>query len=248
MVAPPVGSGTPFPDPTVNPLRMESPDMKISVKALISAFKAFVLRDSHLLEVVRWKKCRGDEVLRLDYPLDSMSLVVDLGGYHGDFAARIHERYGARVLVFEPVRRFHDMCKHRFRDNPAVEVFQFGLSSASGEVSMILDDDGSSIVRRSRQSQSETVKLVEFRSFAEQRNIERIDLLKLNIEGGEYDVLPHLIDTRFIRNVENVQVQFHNFVEGAVRKRDEIRERLRETHVESWCYPFVWESWRRKGD
>jgi hypothetical protein len=43
-----------------------------------------------------------------------------------------------------------------------------------------------------------------------------------------------------------IQVQFHDFVPDAKALRTALRERLRQTHMESWCYPFVWESWERK--
>lgn len=75
-----------------------------------------------------------------------------------------------------------------------------------------------------------------------------IDLVKIDIEGGEYDVLPQLIETGLISRIRFLQIQFHRFVDGAVQKRENLREHLRKTHTESWCYPFIWESWEAKGD
>ena len=40
----------------------------------------------------------------------------------------------------------------------------------------------------------------------------KIDLLKINIEGGEYEVLENLIENDLIKNIDNIQIQFHDFV------------------------------------
>ena len=79
-----------------------------------------------------------------------------------------------------------------------------------------------------------------------QNKIERIDLMKMNIEGGEYDLLDHLIETGFIRNIENIQVQFHDFVPEAKQRMMKIQKELSKTHRLTYQYIFVWENWRRK--
>ena len=43
------------------------------------------------------------EKLRYKYPLTKDSVVLDVGGYKGTFAAEIVRRYGCHVYVFEPV-------------------------------------------------------------------------------------------------------------------------------------------------
>ena len=50
----------------------------------------------------------------------------------------------------------------------------------------------------------------------------QIDLLKINIEGGEYDILERMYKTGTINKVQNLQIQFHNFVEDAQSKYDNI--------------------------
>ena len=73
--------------------------------------------------------------------------------------------------------------------------------------------------------------------------LERIDLLKVNIEGGEYELLPFLIRSGWIKKIVDLQVQFHTIGAEYVSAREAIRSALSKTHVESWCYWFVWESW-----
>jgi len=206
-------------------------------------FKREILRDSFLLEVKRWFKDDGDNTLRLDYPLDENSVVWDLGGYQGDFAAQIYQRYRCQVYVFEPMPSFYEKCAARFVGNNNIHCLKFGLSDKAGWFDISNSDDASSFVRGNPASGSQQAELRPVIDMFDVLNLNRVDLLKINIEGGEYDVLPALIESGLISRVRYIQIQFHDFIPGAREKRDAIRAALGDTHVEMWNYPFVWESW-----
>lgn len=70
--------------------------------------------------------------------------------------------------------------------------------------------------------------------------------MKINIEGGEYNLVKKLIDSDLIEKIKYLQIQFHNFVENSEQKRQNLRFKLTRTHIEMWNYEFVWESWRLK--
>ena len=80
----------------------------------------------------------------------------------------------------------------------------------------------------------------------EELDLGRVDLMKINIEGSEYPLLRRLIETTLIQQIDNIQVQFHDFVDDAARQRDELRRQLEPTNDETWCYEFVWENWARR--
>ena len=65
----------------------------------------------------RWNADRGDDTLRLDYPLAEQDIVFDVGGYHGDWAATMHDRYGCHIHVFEPLPQYCDQIEHVSRRN-----------------------------------------------------------------------------------------------------------------------------------
>lgn len=202
-----------------------------------------ILRDRFLLEAARWRRDRGDERLRFSYPLSSESLVWDVGGYRGDFADDIVRRFGARVHLFEPLPEFFRHCVERFSKVPAVRCFPYGLGAKDGEVAFAEAADASKSLGQALPGAT-TVRLRAGRSVWESLGRPQVDLLKINIEGGEYDLLEDLLDAGAIRSFHHVQVQFHDFADRAVARRDTIRSRLRETHDEEWCYPFIWESWK----
>lgn len=209
-------------------------------------YRRYVLRDPFTLEIDRWFRDRGDETLRLDYPLTSDSVVFDVGGYLGDFAAEIQKRYGCQIYVFEPVPEFHDQCVARFKDNPKVVCLNYGLSSRDGFFDIGLADNASSFASPHAVGKMQQVEVRSVVDCIKTLGIQNIDLLKINIEGGEFDLLPALVASGDISRVRHIQVQFHNFVDGAVSKRNRIRDDLALTHAEDWNYEFVWESWSRK--
>lgn len=212
----------------------------------VRLFRREVLRDPFLLAVKRWFRDKGDDTRRLDYPLDHDSIVWDVGGFHGDFAARIHQRYGCRVWVFEPVPVYYRHCVERFAGNERIRCLPFGLSARAGWFDISDSGDASSFVRSESGCEVQKAELRPVTTMFSDLGIGRVDLLKINIEGGEYDVLPALIESGLIERVRYIQVQFHDFVPDAASRREAIRRGLARTHSEMWNYPFVWESWARQ--
>ncbi len=214
---------------------------------LVFLHRRYILRDPFLMEVVRWFGDKGDETLRLDYPLTKESIVFDVGGYQGDFAAAVHESYGCKVYVFEPVPEFYEKCVIRFQGNPKIICLNYGLSSADGLLDIGMAENASSFASPHAMG---VVQQVQVRSVVEcirELGIDWIDLMKINIEGGEFDVVPAIIASGDISRVHYLQVQFHDFVDNAAKRRAAIRSQLANTHTEMWNYEFVWESWQLKG-
>ena len=180
---------------------------------------------------------------RYEYDLNDKSVVIDLGGYHGEFAKRISATYGCRVCVFEPIAKFFDLCVATNKGNPKIHVYQAGISgNTQGSVEISIEEDASSIYRTDKCKKTETIQLMPVTAIFES-GVDRIDLFKINVEGAEYDILDKLIETGYIKNVDNIQVQFHNFVPNAEERRLKIQTELAKTHHLTYHYPFVWENW-----
>ena len=192
--------------------------------------------------VIPWFTAKGDTTLRLNYDLNENSIVFDLGGYMGQWTSDIFAKYCCTVYCFEPVRHFYEGIERRFAKNNKVKVYRFGLAGSNRTESISLLADGSSLYRGEK---NEGIQLVEFDQFMTQKGIEKIDLVKINIEGGEYELLEHLIEKKIVNRIDNIQVQFHDFVKDASERMEMIQRRLSETHAPTYQYEFVWENWRR---
>lgn len=195
-------------------------------------------------EVVEWFKIHGDKTLRLQYNLDSSSLVFDLGGYWGQWASDIFAMYGCTIHVFEPVMDFAERIEKRFSGNKKIFIHRFGLSNENRLVKISFNEDSSSIYKPGNNYRN--AHLLKATDFIKERHIERIHLMKINIEGGEYDLLEHLIFTGYINKINDIQVQFHDFIPNAEQKMLLIQNELEKTHRLTYQYPFVWENWSLK--
>jgi hypothetical protein len=125
---------------------------------------------------------------------------------------------------------------------PAAQMHQLAIGSTTG--TMELSDAGdasSSVADHDRAFQVKTMSVSDF--FAH-TPVDRIALMKVNIEGSEYDLLPALIETGDITRIDRLQVQFHLLEPDMKALRDDIRARLDKTHHCVWSYPFVWEEWQ----
>lgn len=207
-------------------------------------FKIYILRDNFLNAHKKWVADNGDQTLRLNYDLNSQSIVFDLGGYEGNFTENIFARYNSTIYIFEPVKGFYNKIVKRFENNEKVKIFNFGLSDKYCEVEINLSADGSSVFTNSKNK--ETIVLKDIVSFLKEQKINKIDLLKINIEGGEFEVIPALIESNAIKNITDLQVQFHTFVDNAKQRRNEIRKKLSKTHKLTYDYWFIWENWKLK--
>lgn len=196
------------------------------------------------IRVKPWFRDNGDRTHRLYYDLNEDSIVFDLGGYEGEWAGQIFCLYGSRVYIFEPFETYSENIKSKFLRNKKVSVFQFGLSKYTQTTKLAIADNSSSIFMESENCVD--IKIVCANEFFKEHHIDSIDLMKINIEGGEYDLLEHLIETGDIKTIKNIQVQFHDFVPDAETRMKAIQQNLEKTHEVTYQYEFVWENWKLK--
>ena len=194
---------------------------------------------------IKWFKDDGDKTHRLNYALNDQSLVLDLGGYEGQWASDIFSMYGCSILIFEPYLPFAENIDKRFEKNTKIRVYKFGLGAKTERVEFSVMDNGSSIYGSG--GQKEIVEIRSVLEFIKTNEIHAVDLMKINIEGGEYELLESLIKCGLINNIKNVQVQFHDFIiPDAARRMKRIQDALAETHRLTYQFPFVWENWTLK--
>jgi FkbM family methyltransferase len=180
-------------------------------------------------------------------PLGPDSIVLDVGAHVGDWSAKMVEKFNPRIFAFEPDPASLGTLTSRFRDSPKITVLDYGLHARDAVLDLALKGMGSTLYNDPLPDEEPTSKVpVRLRDAAQvfdELGLRYIDLLKINIEGGEFDVLDRLIETAWLSRVRCVMIQFHEWIDGAHFRRFRIRHALRRTHDEDWNYDFVWEKW-----
>lgn len=180
---------------------------------------------------------------RYDYPLTKDSVVIDAGCFEGTFAAKISEKYRARVFAFEPVAHFFERCYRRFK-NPSegVRVFNYAVGGMHGTIEGRECGDGSGLYAKNGGHWS--AGMITMDEALGLIGEPHVDLLKINIEGSEFDLLDDILAKGLAPHFTDIQVQFHDIVPDAVARREAIKVGLSQTHHLTFCTPFVWENWR----
>ena len=206
--------------------------------------RKLLLPTEHQRTLARWRKDDLDNSKRYRYDLNSESMVFDLGGYRGEWSYGIYDLYKCDIMVFEPIKSFYSSILDNIEGRIGIQAFEFGLSNKNEISPISLCDDSSSLFLDS--GEMIDIQLCDIADFLEKKKIEKIDLMKINIEGGEYDLLERLLEIDFVRNISNLQIQFHELDDQSEIRMKKIQEGLSETHIITYQYKFVWENWQLK--
>lgn len=178
---------------------------------------------------------------RYEYPLTTDSLVLDCGVYEGTFSHILYEKYGCRIVGFEPIPTFFERCRERFRANPHVTVHNAGVGATTRRERMSIKGDMTGVFADN--PEAEEVQVLAIGEIL--APFGQVDLLKINIEGMEFEVLEAILAGGWASKVRNLQVQFHPIVPDYERRHAEIRRGLLETHHLTYDAPWCWENYAR---
>src|SRR5260221_5026119 len=125
--------------------------------------------------------------------------VLDIEAHHGLYSLLASKRVGksGRVRSFEPSPRERKFLKQNLGINRCrnVQVESFALGSCAGRAELFLVEgieDGCNSLRPPAAEVTTTKLPIEVRSldeYLEQRSIEKVDFIKLDVEGAEIEVL-----------------------------------------------------------
>ena len=189
-------------------------------------------------------RAENGEAKRMDLSfLKESDTVFDFGGFTGEWALHAFNHNGPTVHVFEPHPKFAAAIENRFVDNPKIITHALALGTADGTLN--LSDDGDASSALTTRENAVLGKVQKASTFLADMT-PSVALAKLNIEGGEYDLLPALDQADWLRHIGKLQIQFHIYSEDDIARRDAIRRTLEKTHICDWKYPFVWEQWSQR--
>lgn len=187
------------------------------------------------------------------------SFVVDCGAYKGDYTALIHYNFGCKVLWLEPNPLYFKKCEMRFAGIPDIMGIQAALSGISKRSDLYLNEESSSLFKEWADSE-ESIEVNELRAtdlinFIRQNSFVKVDILKLNCEGAEYQIIKDLNFSDNLKNIDEILVQFHKLNKkfkkeltiqfpNYQKEYEEIIEILNKTH--NRVFKSKWELWIKK--
>ncbi|AZV78164.1 FkbM family methyltransferase [Parasedimentitalea marina] len=176
--------------------------------------------------------------------LPAGAVVLDIGGFRGEWSDIVlSQQPDCTIHVFEPHPVFAENLRDKYKSDNRVQVHECALGAENGTLQLSDAGDASSAV--AEHSRSFQAPVVPVSSFFEEHGLKDVALAKINIEGGEYTLLPALIEAGLMPCIARLQVQFHLFEPQLQLARETIIAGLSKSHSQVWCYTFVWEEWKR---
>ncbi len=160
----------------------------------------------------------------------SAPLLIDLGANVGKFAQGVRAAYpSSRLVLVEGDPLLVRELVERFGAAPGVQLFH-GVVGPENQpaASFFLSEvpEGNSMLQRFSDSWSRagsreiTVEMITLARLVELLDPNRVDLLKVDVEGAEWDVLSGLTPA-LAERIDQITVEFHDFMDPALRPRTE---------------------------
>ncbi len=116
-------------------------------------------------------------------------VILDIGANVGFFSMLCRELYPkAKIYSFEPVPKTFSCLEKNFEEDKNTEVFNYAVGDKEGTLKMSFDKGNTAVSKVNEKGEIE-VRSVMLDSFCKERNIESIDILKIDTETYENFVL-----------------------------------------------------------
>lgn len=176
-----------------------------------------------------------------NYNLTNQSIIFDVGAYHGNWSYEMYQKYNCIIYCFEPTSLGFSKLQNKLSELNNIFLYQIGLGGTTREENIVISNDGSSLFIEG--NGKEKINIVSMSDMLKKIDVQKIDLIKINIEGAEYELLENIIDSGLQERFNNYQIQFHPQVENYAERYDYIINNLSKTHKRKWFHPYIWESW-----
>ena len=183
----------------------------------------------------------GDKKNRYNYKLKKGSIVFDLGSFRGEFVDNIYNNNNIYYL-FEINNKNFLFLKEKYKKYKNVYIFPYGLGSDNLRGLSTGDGAGGKFLKNNEG----LIKIRNFDVFCKLNKINKIDLLKINIEGDVYDLVRFLDYKNYLSKINYIQIQHHDFAENSLDLILENHRIISKTHNLDRSFPFVWDFWSLK--
>lgn len=155
---------------------------------------------------------------------NSKAIIVDLGACLGEFTNEFYNKFGGikkSIMVEANPTNFSSIA-----DNPNFIRLNRFISSVSQGSEKFLEDprspyNGSGLFNYFEDPIEHQIDRITVQEIMENYDLEKIDILKMDIEGSEYEILETIPDVVFDK-IDQITVEFHDFIDPNLKQRTEL--------------------------
>ena len=168
------------------------------------------------------------------FEIQSNDTVIDIGansGFFSIFAAKKANK--GRVISFEPVpyliKKIEENIVVNKLSNITLEQIAISNTNSSSEFYISNTHSGChSLFKRDDLGEKIIVKTMTLENYCAVNSINKINLLKLDCEGAEYDIFNSLSESFLRNNVEKISMEYHDVI--GKHKHEKIVNQLKNNN------------------
>ena len=147
---------------------------------------------------------------------------------------KVNKKYPLLVIRVDKENKYIDLSNKFLSDEDKTIPLELNFDRTSHNGVLDLDN------------QYELSNLKSISDFIIEKKIEQVDLLKLNVEGAEYEILDNLISNNLLGKVKTLLIQFHLNQSIDYSKYKILKNKILKTHNCEFESIFVWEKFTLK--
>jgi len=138
------------------------------------------------------------------------SIIFDCGACVGDFTFPLYNLYKCNFYLYEPDSRNHRRLCRRFKDIPKIRIQNKAIDEeiATKEFYLGRFITASSLFQSHRGLGNNIIEVKTTTLEKEMKEFDKIDLLKLDLEGSEIDVILGM-DKKLLKKILQINVEYH---------------------------------------
>jgi FkbM family methyltransferase len=142
------------------------------------------------------------------FEVEEGDLVFDLGASAGPFSYHITRNNPSQIHCFEPEENlFVTLSKNMAPFSDICKLNKLAISNVDGQIDTRCLYDPNQTEMHTQEAHR--VDSVTFKTYIEQNNIQKIDFMKLDCEGGEYDIFNDENMDWILKNVKKIAGEWH---------------------------------------
>lgn len=144
--------------------------------------------------------------------IDDNSIILDFGANIGDVTHYLYNKFKSNIYCYEPNVSCFNYLKKRFASNKKVRIYNYGVSNFSGSADLYFHKNSKGIndinyfegasyrIEKDNLDSKKKLatKVIDIKDIL--NNFTKIDLIKIDIEGSEYLIMPEII-----KNIEKIK-------------------------------------------
>ena len=198
------------------------------IKLLILIFSSFGKKQNLLSNLLVWlniqqgKNAPVNNEIEVKFVsrflnLNKDLLIIDVGGHQGSYTDELLKIFPeANIIIFEPSLNKYKALIDKYKDKKNVSIENFALSNISGKGKLYSNSDSDSLATLykreeknrdrffSHEADIEIIQLSEY--WSKKLDFQKIDLIKLDIEGSEFNVIKDL--ENYLEKINLIQFEF----------------------------------------